>query len=72
MVEHSFTINLGYNVYKDGWDTLIIGKVLYCEREIENYNDRTHFNIATYLTLCTKTTQHSYIHSYFYNLIVHC
>ena len=37
MVEHSFTINLviqGYYVYKDGWDTLIIGEVFYCEREI--------------------------------------
>ena len=44
MVEHWFTINLvirGYHVYKDGWVTLIIGKVLYCEREIENYNDPT-------------------------------
>ena len=42
MVEHLFTINLvirGYHVYKDGWDTLIIGEVLYCEREIQNYND---------------------------------
>ena len=44
MVEHSFTINLvirGYHVYKDKWDTLIIGEVLYYEREIENYNNPT-------------------------------
>ena len=44
MVEHLFNINLvirGHHIYKDGWDTLIIGEVLYCEWEIENYNDPT-------------------------------
>ena len=45
IVEHPFTVNLvirGYHVNKDGWNTLIIGEVLYCEREIENYNDPMH------------------------------
>ena len=54
IVEHSFTINLviqGYSIYKDGWVTVIVGEVLYCERKIENYNDPT-------LDLCGGSEKH--------------
>ena len=41
-VYYQLIVIRGHNADKDGWDTLIIiGEVLYCEREIENYSDPT-------------------------------